>query len=92
MTDAQPSSAQQLIGDFAPKLVSLTDDVLFGDPHSTPWHRVPVWKIGSAVRNSSAGTPVLAIGSGRYGMADRWSLSRMARLRAASFDSRLIRQ
>jgi 4-carboxymuconolactone decarboxylase len=23
--------AQQLIGDFAPKLVSLTDDVLFGD-------------------------------------------------------------
>jgi 4-carboxymuconolactone decarboxylase len=29
--DAQPSSAQQLIGDVAPKLVSLTDDVLFGD-------------------------------------------------------------
>ena len=27
---AQPQ-AQQLIGDFAPKLVSLTDDVLFGD-------------------------------------------------------------
>jgi hypothetical protein len=26
-----PSSAQRLIGDFAPKLVSLTDDVLFGD-------------------------------------------------------------
>ena len=25
------SRAQQLIGDFAPKLVSLTDDVLFGD-------------------------------------------------------------
>ena len=23
--------AQKLIGDFAPKLVSLTDDVLFGD-------------------------------------------------------------
>jgi 4-carboxymuconolactone decarboxylase len=29
--NAQPSSAQQLIGDVAPKLVSLTDDVLFGD-------------------------------------------------------------
>ena len=27
----QPSPAQQLIGDFAPKLVALTDDVLFGD-------------------------------------------------------------
>jgi 4-carboxymuconolactone decarboxylase len=27
----QPTRAQQLIGDFAPKLVSLTDDVLFGD-------------------------------------------------------------
>jgi 4-carboxymuconolactone decarboxylase len=28
---AQPSPAQQLIGDTAPKLVELTDDVLFGD-------------------------------------------------------------
>ena len=26
-----PTRAQQLIGDFSPKLVSLTDDVLFGD-------------------------------------------------------------
>ena len=26
-----PTPAQRLIGDFAPKLVSLTDDVLFGD-------------------------------------------------------------
>ena len=26
-----PTRAQQLFGDFAPKLVSLTDDVLFGD-------------------------------------------------------------
>jgi 4-carboxymuconolactone decarboxylase len=26
-----PTRAQQVIGDFAPKLVSLTDDVLFGD-------------------------------------------------------------
>ena len=27
----QPSRAQQLVGDFAPKLAELTDDVLFGD-------------------------------------------------------------
>jgi 4-carboxymuconolactone decarboxylase len=27
----QQTPAQRLIGDFAPKLVSLTDDVLFGD-------------------------------------------------------------
>jgi 4-carboxymuconolactone decarboxylase len=28
---SQPTPAQQLIGDFAPKLVELTDNVLFGD-------------------------------------------------------------
>jgi 4-carboxymuconolactone decarboxylase len=27
----EPSPAQRVIGDFAPKLVELTDDVLFGD-------------------------------------------------------------
>jgi len=27
----EPSAAQKLIGDFSPKLVELTDDVLFGD-------------------------------------------------------------
>ena len=27
----QASAAQQLVGDFAPKLAELTDDVLFGD-------------------------------------------------------------
>jgi len=27
----QPTPAQRAIGDFSPKLVSLTDDVLFGD-------------------------------------------------------------
>ena len=27
----QPSVAQRLIGDFAPKMVALTDEVLFGD-------------------------------------------------------------
>jgi 4-carboxymuconolactone decarboxylase len=36
MSSAQPSPAQQLLGDFAPKMVQLTDDVLFGD----------VWKRG----------------------------------------------
>ena len=30
------SPAQQLIGDFAPKLVELTDDVLFGDVWERP--------------------------------------------------------
>jgi 4-carboxymuconolactone decarboxylase len=31
MSDSQPSAARQMLGDFAPKLVDLTDDVLFGD-------------------------------------------------------------
>jgi 4-carboxymuconolactone decarboxylase len=32
MPESQPQTpAQKMIGDFAPKLVSLTDDVLFGD-------------------------------------------------------------
>lgn len=37
MTDSPtPSPAQKLIGDFSPKLVSLTDDVLFGDVWTRP--------------------------------------------------------
>ncbi len=32
----EQSPAQQLIGDFAPKLVELTDDVLFGDIWERP--------------------------------------------------------
>jgi 4-carboxymuconolactone decarboxylase len=31
MPDAPQTPAQRLIGDFAPKMVSLTDEVLFGD-------------------------------------------------------------
>lgn len=31
MSDSNQTRAQQLIGDFAPKLVDLTDGVLFGD-------------------------------------------------------------
>lgn len=31
MTDSNQTRAQQLIGNFAPKLVDLTDNVLFGD-------------------------------------------------------------
>jgi len=33
---AQPSTARQVIGDFAPKLVQLTDEVLFGDVWERP--------------------------------------------------------
>ena len=32
----QQSRAQQLVGDFAPKLAELTDDVLFGDVWERP--------------------------------------------------------
>lgn len=35
-TEAQPSRAQQLMGDVAPKLAELTDDVLFGDVWERP--------------------------------------------------------
>ena len=31
MPEPQPSRARQLLGDYAPKTASLTDDVLFGD-------------------------------------------------------------
>src|SRR6516164_1118029 len=41
MADApKESPAQQLIGDFSPKMVSLTDDVLFGDV----WERTELSK------------------------------------------------
>lgn len=33
---SEPTRAQQLLGDFAPKLVSLTDDVLFADVWERP--------------------------------------------------------
>lgn len=36
MTDPQQTPAQRAIGDFAPKLVELTDDVLFGDVWARP--------------------------------------------------------
>jgi 4-carboxymuconolactone decarboxylase len=37
MPEEQPQTgAQKIIGDFAPKLVSLTDDVLFGDVWERP--------------------------------------------------------
>jgi 4-carboxymuconolactone decarboxylase len=32
----EPSAAQKMLGDFAPKLVDLTDDVLFGDVWERP--------------------------------------------------------
>lgn len=34
--NSEPSATQKMIGDFAPKLVSLTDDVLFGEVWSRP--------------------------------------------------------
>jgi 4-carboxymuconolactone decarboxylase len=41
MPETQPQTpAQKMIGDFAPKLVSLTDDVLFGDV----WERTELSK------------------------------------------------
>ncbi len=36
MNKKVPSAAQKMIGDFAPKLVELTDDVLFGDVWERP--------------------------------------------------------
>ena len=33
---SEPSAAQKMIGDFAPKLVELTDNVLFGDIWERP--------------------------------------------------------
>ncbi len=36
MTAPQPSRAQQLMGDIAPKLAELTDEVLFGQVWSRP--------------------------------------------------------
>jgi 4-carboxymuconolactone decarboxylase len=35
-TEAQPTRAQALLGDVAPKLAQLTDDVLFGDVWARP--------------------------------------------------------
>lgn len=35
-SNSQPSAAQKLVGDIAPKLAELTDDVLFGDVWSRP--------------------------------------------------------
>src|SRR5260370_22272889 len=41
MSESQePTRAQKLIGDFSPKMVSLTDDVLFGDV----WERTELSK------------------------------------------------
>jgi 4-carboxymuconolactone decarboxylase len=34
--DSEPSAVQKLIGDFAPKLVELTDKVIFGDIWERP--------------------------------------------------------
>jgi 4-carboxymuconolactone decarboxylase len=36
MTENEPSDAQKMFGEFAPKLAQLTDDVLFGDLWERP--------------------------------------------------------
>ena len=36
MSTAQPTPAQQMLGELAPKLVELTDEVLFGDVWERP--------------------------------------------------------
>jgi len=55
MTEATP--AQRAIGDFAPKLVDLTDDVLFGDV----WERAELAK-----RDRSLATVASLITSGAF--------------------------
>lgn len=35
-TPSEPTTAQRLVGDLAPKLAQLTDDVLFGDVWARP--------------------------------------------------------
>jgi len=35
-TSPEPSAAQRLVGDIAPKLAELTDEVLFGDVWARP--------------------------------------------------------
>jgi len=59
----EQSRAQQLIGDFAPKLAELTDDVLFGDV----WQRTELsprdrslithcqWKYGATIEPPGSG-------------------------------------
>ena len=57
----QPSRAQQLLGDLAPKMVQLTDDVLFGD----------VWKReGLSPRDRSLITVAVLAATYRPGQLD----------------------
>ena len=61
----QPSGAERLIGDFAPKLVSLTDDVLFGDI----WRRFSGVDIGNTwgadIAIASMDSALSALNAGR---------------------------
>ena len=57
MAEQQQSAAQRLVGDIAPKLAELTDDVLFGD----------VWERGDlAKRDRSLVTIASLITSGSF--------------------------
>ncbi|MCB8902063.1 MULTISPECIES: carboxymuconolactone decarboxylase family protein [unclassified Streptomyces] len=58
---AQPTRAEQLLGDLAPKMVQLTDDVLFGD----------VWKRpGLSPRDRSLITVAILAATSRPGQLD----------------------
>ena len=58
----QQTPAQRLLGDFAPKMVQLTDDVLFGDvwerpglsPATAAWLLSPSWPQPTGPTSSSA--------------------------------------
>ena len=61
---SEPTPAQRAIGDFAPKLVALTDDVLFGD----------IWeRSGLAPRDRSLVTVAALIANGSHRAAARQS-------------------
>ena len=48
--DKEPSAAQKMIGDFAPKLADLTDEVLFGDV----WERSELSRRGRSLATVTA--------------------------------------
>ena len=53
----EPSRAQQLVGDFAPKLAQLTDDVLFGDV----WERAELSPRDRSLVRFSPGSGVIQL-------------------------------
>ncbi len=70
----QQTPGRRLLGDFAPKIVQLTDDVLFGDvwkrpaypPATAAWLPSPSWPQPTGPTSSSATSPL------GNGFPDRW--------------------